>query len=188
MIDKIVAPGMVKAAGVVIGMVALAALLLAAGPAAAGGWVAITLDELPGQVRAGEEVRVGFMVRQHGVTPINSVEPLLTATHRETGETITAEAEQVGPTGHFEATAVFPEAGEWAWRIGVPPFAQETEMAPLTVLPAAAGHALFPAASGARSAMRWAGVVSLVVAAALALVGRRRRGTEAAPETAGSRV
>lgn len=174
----------------------LMALLLLAGSAAAGGWVAITLDELPGRVRAGEEVRVGFMVRQHGVTPINSVEPVLTATNRETEETITAEAQQVGATGHFEATVVFPEAGDWAWRIGVPPFAQETEMAPLTVLPAADPLFRSPpegerAAANARAAMRWAGAGLLLAAAALALIGRRRRGTvspDAAPEAAGSRV
>lgn len=169
----------------------LVALFLLAGPASAGGWVAITLDELPGQVRAGEEVRVGFMVRQHGVTPINNVQPAVTLTHAESGETITAEAQQVGRTGHFEATIVFPEAGEWAWQIGVPPFAQQTEMAPLTVVPVTAGHALFPAASGARAAMRWAGAGLLLVAAAMALVGRRRRETvspKAAPETARSPV
>lgn len=188
--DKIAAPGMVKAAGVVIGMAALAALLLAARPAAAGGWVAITLDELPGPVRAGEEVRVGFMVRQHGVTPINNVEPVLRATNRETGETMTAEAQQVGATGHFEATVVFPEAGEWAWQIGVPPFPQQVEFAPLTVAPATAGHALLPAASGPRATMRWAGAGLLLVAAALALIGRRREtvSPEAAPETARSPV
>lgn len=185
--DKMVALGMVKAAGVVIGMAALAALLLTAGPAAAGGWVAITLDELPGQVRAGEEVRVGFMVRQHGVTPINSVEPAVTLTHAESGETITAGAQQVGPTGHFEATVVFPEAGEWEWRIGVPPFPQQVEFAPLTVAPATAGG---EGVVSARMAMRLAGAGLLLAAAALALIGRRREtvSPEAAPEVAGSRV
>lgn len=164
----------------------LMALLLLAGPAAAGGWVAITLDELPGPVRAGEEVRVGFMVRQHGMTPINSVEPVLRATNRETGETMTGEAQQVGQTGHFEATLVFPEAGEWEWRIAAPPFPQEAEMAPLTVLPAAAGG---EGVVSARAAIRWAGAGLLLAATALALIGRRRTvSPEAAPEAAGSRV
>lgn len=176
--------GMVVLAGVIVGV---ATLLLAARPAAAGGWVVITLDGLPGPVRAGEELRVGFMVRQHGVTPTNGVEPLLTATNPETGETVTAEAQQVGATGHFEAAVVFPAAGDWAWQISVPPFPQAMEFEPITVLPAAGGSgaALFGVgADGVRAAMRWAGAGLLLAAAAVILIGRRR--AAAAPEAAGS--
>jgi len=165
-------------------------LLLIVRPAAAGGWVVISLDELPGPVRAGETVRLGFTVRQHGVTPVNSVTPMLMAVNPQTGETITAEAEQVGATGHFEVATVFPEAGAWEWQLSAPPFPQETRFEPITVLPAAASQSAFPfgnSAGQARTAMRWAGAGLLGVAVVLAYIGRRRRPTEApSPEAAGS--
>ncbi len=176
----------IAVAGVFAGLLAL---LLLARPAAAGSWVVVTLDELPGPVRAGDTLRVGFIVRQHGVRPINSVSPVLTAVNPETGETITAEAEQVGATGHFEATVVLPEAGAWAWQITVPPFPRESRFEPLTVLPAAPagdGPLSFVAAGAgeARAAMRWAGALLLAAAAVLTLISRRRREAVAARSTA----
>lgn len=166
--------------------VGLLALLLLARPAAAGGWVVVTLDRLPGPVRAGDALRVGFTVRQHGVRPINSVSPVLTAVNPETGETIRAEAEQVGATGHFEAAVILPEAGAWAWHIAVPPFPRESHFEPLTVLPATAGDGLLPftGVDGARTALRWAGAFLLAAAAGLILIGRHRREAAAARSTA----
>lgn len=170
--------------------IGLIILLLCVRPAAAGGWVVITLDELPGPIRAGKIVRLGFTVRQHGVTPINGVTPVLTTANPETGETITAEAQQVGETGHFEVAVVFPGAGTWEWRLKAPPFPQETHFEPITVLPAAStGDTILSVGvtpGEARAAMRWAGAGLLGAAALLTLVGRRRRDRVARPQAPGS--
>jgi len=65
--------------------VVVAALLALAAPALAGGWAVITLDSLPKEVRAGQPLHLGFVIRQHGRTPVNTdwdghaLKPVLTA-------------------------------------------------------------------------------------------------------------
>ena len=153
-------------------------LVAVAVPALAGGWVVITLDSLPGEIRAGETLSVGFMVRQHGQTPTNEVSPHLTATNSATGETVEAGATQSGETGHFTVEVVFPSEGQWEWSIAAAPFAHEGKLAPLTVLPAVAANAeaaSSPAALPVREMMRWSALVLLAAAAATAVVGLKRR-------------
>jgi hypothetical protein len=169
--------------------VALLALTLCT-PALAGGWAVVTLDSLPDNLRAGQSYQIGFMVRQHGVTPINSnpfeggpLRPLLLAHNTTSGDTIEREAVQQGATGHFVVDVTFPSAGEWEWEITPPPF-EGTRFAPLAVLaPAAAGQ---PAASAqpvalAQPALIIAGLALLVLAgllAALRVPAGLRRGGE----------
>lgn len=129
----------------------MAALLLLAAPASAGGWAVITLDSLPREVRTGQTLRLGFSIRQHGRQLVNTdweghaLKPVLTA-RKQAGitsaadgttilaaahssasragsdETFQAEARQEGPTGHFVVDVTFPSAGTWAWEIAAPPF------------------------------------------------------------------
>ena len=169
-------------------LVALTLLVLAA-PALAGGWAAVTLDRLPADVRAGETLHLGFMVRQHGKTPINNVTPYLRATRPGASEILRVDAKQEGPVGHFVLDVTFPSAGTWDWQIVPEPF-EGTAFAPLTVLPAAVPAQAAPSASqppasaepqpGAagifgldRSALRWGGLALLLVAAGLALATQR---------------
>jgi hypothetical protein len=131
-------------------VVAIAMLALAA-PVLAGGWAVITLDTLPRDVRAGQSLRLGFVIRQHGRELVNTdwngrpLKPVLTARKQADasssaggtlilaaahssaqvaykGETIRAEARQEGAVGHFVVDVVFPSAGTWAWEIAAPPF------------------------------------------------------------------
>ena len=140
----------------VLGILALLALAV---PALAGGWAVLTLDSLPREVRAGADIQLGFVVRQHGKTPTNTdlngnpLRPVLTAfkqggiagSQPSAAATIRAEARQQGPTGHYVVDLAFPSAGAWAWQISLPTYyVQESPsgsdaavLAPLTVLPAA---------------------------------------------------
>jgi len=103
----------------------------------AGGWAMVTLDELPVEPHAGEPLQVGFVVRQHGVTPVNTVQPYLLAHNAETDETVEVEAVKEGPVGHFVVEVVFPSAGIWTWEIRPEPFGPAPwQFEPLTVLPA----------------------------------------------------
>jgi hypothetical protein len=105
--------------------------------ASAGGWLVMTLDALPaGDTRAGEELSIGFMVRQHGQQPIAGVGPVLTFVHRESGQRVSIKAADEGATGHYVARFTPDRAGAWEWSI----FAWEMRhaMPPLTVAPAAA--------------------------------------------------
>jgi len=160
-------------------LIALALAFVLVPAAAAGGWAISTLDQLPGEVHAGETVSLGFMVRQHGVTPTNDVDPYVMAYNPESGETLRAYAVQEGEVGHFVVEVVFPEAGTWEWSIVPAPF-EGTQLEPLNVLPATLTQ---PAASpqqtvafngnNLRVLLRWSGIALLLGAGTLAILGRR---------------
>ena len=157
----------------------LAALLAFTGPALAGGWAVVTLDTLPEKPRAGATLQIGFMVRQHGVRPTDSVAPYLSATNLETGDVLRTDARKDGPEGHFVVDVRFPTAGTWEWQITPEPF-QATKLGRLSILPPAS-TAPRPIATGevvrepmaAPSALRWAGTIMLLAAIGLALTGHR---------------
>ena len=86
--------------------------------AQAGGWVVVTLDSLP-QVTAGQEVTIGFMVRQHGQTPLAGQKAQVELVHQESGERLVLPAQDSGPTGHYTASLLLPKAGVWEWKIRV---------------------------------------------------------------------
>ena len=178
-------------AAVIVAMLALAA------PALAGGWAVVTLDALPREVQAGASFQLGFMVRQHGVTPTNKdlngnpLRPVLTAIKHggaaKAGETIHAEARQQGPAGHYVVDLSFPSDGVWDWQIALPTYYVQDSpsggnaaiLAPLTVLPAAVAPA--PAAEPATATLlglspavlRWGGVAALMAALAIGVYGQR---------------
>ena len=95
------------------------ALFLALGvanPVFAGGWAVVTLDELPSNVVAGEPIRIGFTVLQHGKTRMTNLEPSITA-KLSFVEKLVVHAESEGKPGHYAATITFPKEGEWEWSI-----------------------------------------------------------------------
>jgi cytochrome c2 len=112
----------------------LAMTFLLVSPALAGGWAVITLDELPGEIVAGQPLEIGFTVRQHGVTLMDGLEPTVHA--RQAGFTLTEQAKAQGETGHYVATLTFPQAGEWTWSIQA--FTGNQPMPPLSVVAAPA--------------------------------------------------
>jgi len=158
-------------------LVGILMLLLPAAIAMAGGWVVITLDAIPGQIRASEVVEISFMVRQHGQTPIHSVEPLLAATNTETGEQIQVQAQPAPELGRFVALVDFPSAGEWDWSISAKPFPQTATFAPLTVLAAQGAVTTETSSQPAldiQTTLRWGGLALLVIAVFLLVLDRRQ--------------
>jgi hypothetical protein len=109
---------------------ALFLILVIAFPAFAGGWAVITLDELPTDVVAEEALTIGFVVRQHGITPMNGLYPIVKATLQKT-ENLVVQAEPDGEAGHYTATLTFPKAGDWNWTIQA--FTMDQPMPALTV-------------------------------------------------------
>ena len=95
---------------------ALLLTLASAIPVFAGGWAVITLDQLPKGVAAGEPIKIGFTVLQHGKTPLNDLDPTVTAKLSLT-EKFVVSAEPEGEAGHYAATLTFPKEGNWEWSI-----------------------------------------------------------------------
>lgn len=99
-------------------------------PVFAGGWAVITLDELPTDVVAGEEFTIGFMVLQHGRTPMTNLTPIITGSlDKDTQFKVMAEEE--GKPGHYTATLTFSKEGEWNWMIEA--FSMQQKMPMLNV-------------------------------------------------------
>jgi cytochrome c2 len=151
--------------------VALSLILLSKSATLAGGWAVITLDELPAQVVAAKPVTIGFVVRQHGLTPMAELTPQITATHEETGESFTTKAEAQGKVGHYTAVLTLPQPGLWNWSIIA--FTMDQPMPGLRVLattPAPASET-----SGPASWPLLLGVIGLVGTAGTSLLWWRKR-------------
>lgn len=93
-------------------LIAVAATLAAAAPAAAGGWANVQLSQLPPETPvSGQKWTVDLDIKQHGVTPLVGAKPAVLlrgadgATHRFAGR-------PTAKPGVYRATVVFP-AGRW---------------------------------------------------------------------------
>lgn len=140
-------------------------LLLAAAftiPALAGGWAVITLDTLPGEVQANQPFEIGFMVRQHGVTPLEGQEPIITASLAGSKDSVEFFAREEGEVGHYVAELILPQAGNWEWSIAA--FTVNQAMPSLTVVSAVpvASDAVKPAFNLLPMAITGIGLLSML--------------------------
>lgn len=95
--------------------------VLAAKPVLAGCCLVLSVDELPRYIVAGEAVTIRFTARlvAHQAQATYPVQETITAFHTETHERLVVEAIPAGAErGRYQATLVFPEAGEWQWQLG----------------------------------------------------------------------
>ena len=120
-----------------------AGLLILAAPAAfAGGWAITSMDELPGEFRAGETYQLGYTILQHGKTPVDGAETEIIARNAATGETLRFVGQADGKPGHYVADVTFPESGSWTWSVTQGDFAVhelgELSVAAMAATPATA--------------------------------------------------
>lgn len=117
--------------------VALALLLITTITATAGGWAVITLDELPGQIVAGQSFTIGFTVRQHGRTLRDDLAPILRFNRSDAKDSLDFTAKREGDSGHYVASVALPNDGQWNWKVDIEQFGMITQdMSPLTVVAA----------------------------------------------------
>jgi hypothetical protein len=92
-------------------LLAVGLLLLFAPAARAGGWATVSLSSTP----AGKTWTVDITVLQHGRTPLNDVQPVVTI--RQGATTKDFAAKRIGKPGTYRAQVVFPTAGRWSYQI-----------------------------------------------------------------------
>jgi mono/diheme cytochrome c family protein len=131
----------------IIGILAIGALLVAATPAAFGGWAVITIESLPEYLEAGQPTTLTFMVRQHGQTPMADLSPTVSlqprGAHFAFGRsTVTAMA--AGAPGRYQATVTAPDTGAVRLTIDANWHAAEIALLPIPVV--AEGRAPAPLA------------------------------------------
>jgi hypothetical protein len=158
----------------------LAFLLAAALPATAhaGGWATVEVDEQPIGLDAGEPWRIELLVKQHGLTPMDGLQPSVLIAN-DAGASRIFPARPAGRPGTYVAEVTYPSAGEWRTRI----FDGFTDASPHRLSPVTIG------AAGAAGGLPWPQIaaiaaVALGFAAALAACGlpplpRRRRAAPA---------
>jgi hypothetical protein len=77
----------------------------------AGGWVVITVTDLPDYVVAGKPVTLTYAVRQHGVHLLGNLPGKVQA--RAGADVVLASAAASSETGYYAASLTLPHAGEW---------------------------------------------------------------------------
>jgi hypothetical protein len=97
-------------------LLVLAAVLVPAEVAQAGGWATVELGDSPSGLAAGKPWRVELIVKQHGITPMEGVTPSITIVSSQGAERTFA-ARPTGSIGHYVADVKFPSGGEWSARI-----------------------------------------------------------------------
>ena len=118
--------------------VALAALMLAALTGTAyttfGGWAVITVDDLPEYVTAGKPVEIAFTVRQHGVSLMENLRPVVYA--KDAKSNVQASAVPGDGAGRYTATLVVPRPGDWTITINSSFMNNQSTLAPITAIAA----------------------------------------------------
>jgi hypothetical protein len=92
---------------------AIAAVLASAPQASAGGWASVGFEPLPDGTSAGSTWSPTIFVRQHGITPLAGLQPVVVLNDARTGAEETVLATETADAGVYEADVVFPEAGDW---------------------------------------------------------------------------
>ena len=172
--------GLVRTPRILAIPLAIAASLIIAVGAAAGGWATVKLDASSPTPGAGDPTEIGLTVLQHGKTPIDWIGLTVVATNAVTGEAVVATAHPKGPIGHYVATLTFPGAGDWSLSYQSQDLVMEGT-ATLTVTdaaiaPASTATAAGPAAAAPAVALGLLVLAFLVTAGAIFARDRRQRG------------
>ena len=158
-----------RLAALPLALLSLIASLALASVALAGGWAFVAAQNAPVDPPAGEETTIELLMLQHGVTPVSWPGLTVIATEASSGAEVRVEAVAKGEKGAYEATFVFPTAGQWTLSFASNDLVMEGSV-PLTVAPAAAvvGQGAASSATAAFDVMPLllvliAGVVTLVI-------------------------
>jgi mono/diheme cytochrome c family protein len=160
-------------------------------PTFAGGWAVATIDELPGQVVAGEPLTIGFMVRQHGTHPSIGLNASIRMQKVGSTDVQRVEVVEEGEPGHYTATLTFPTEGTWNWSLETGFYPEIQPMPALTVVSAdslQASTVTAPAAVTSPLPYVLGGVGLVGLAASLVVLARTRAPWAAATALAAALV
>lgn len=151
-------------------LLALVAAVVLVPTASAGGWATVGLSSLPpDDLSAGGTWSFDLTVLQHGVTPLEGVQPTITLVG-DNGEVAgTFAATPTKESGVYHAEVRFPAAGTWRYEIN-DGFSRTHTFKPVDVGPVSAPSS-FPTVPVGGIAL------AVLLAATLALFVRRSRNT-----------
>jgi hypothetical protein len=81
--------------------------------ASAGGWASVGFEPLPDGTDAGGTWKPTIFVKQHGITPLEGLQPVVMIEETGSGQPTRFLATAGSEPGEYAAEVVFPSAGEW---------------------------------------------------------------------------
>jgi len=90
----------------------IAAALVTAQLGSAGGWATVGFEPLPDGMSAGGTWSPTIFVKQHGITPLTGLQPVVEIVD-ETGAATRFAATETSEAGVYEADVVFRTEGDW---------------------------------------------------------------------------
>lgn len=147
----------------------IAALWLAAS-AGAGGWATVGFEPLPDGSTVGATWSPTIFVKQHGVTPLGGLHPVVTIEDAGSGESRSFTARSGSETGVYQADVVFPSAGDW--HVAIHSGFGESRV---TYGPVAIGLAAADTGTSPISVIGVAALLGALAVGSVALLGMRRR-------------
>ena len=78
-----------------------------------GGWAVVTVDELPDYSTARQPLRLSFIVRQHGMRPLDGLRPRVEARSGNVDMSVDALPVLGAGSGRYVATLSLPQPGDW---------------------------------------------------------------------------
>jgi len=99
-----------------------------------GGWAVVTVDDLPDYVVAGQSVRLSFVVRQHGMTPLSDLRPSVEAKLGNANVSVSAMPDT--GAGRYVAKLTLSRPGDWMVTIHSGFRGSETTLPPIRTVSA----------------------------------------------------
>jgi hypothetical protein len=81
--------------------------------ASAGGWASVGFEPLPDGTQAGGTWKPTIFVKQHGITPLAGLQPVVVIEETSSGASERFVATAGSEVGVYHADVVFPSAGDW---------------------------------------------------------------------------
>jgi hypothetical protein len=112
--------------------------------ASAGGWASVGFEPLPDGTEAGGTWNATIFVKQHGVTPLEGLQPVVMIEKSGSTESSKVLATPGDEPGVYHADVLFPSAGDWRVTILSGFGESKATYGPITVGGAAAGDGSEP--------------------------------------------
>ena len=148
---------------------AVAAALAVAPSGSPGGWATVGFEPLPDGTSAGGTWSPTIFVKQHGVTPLAGLTPVVEIYDDATGAVARFPAVESSEAGVYGADVVFPAEGDWRLTISSGFGDSQVSYGPVSIGAPGAGD------GGSRELpVVGLGVVALTVLGGALLIGARR--------------
>jgi hypothetical protein len=153
---------------VIVVLGALVAALAVAPAASSGGWATVGFEPLPDGTAAGGTWTPTILIKQHGVTPLSGLQPVVEISD-DSGTVETFTATETSEAGVYEADVIFPSEGDWSVTIQSGFGDSHVTYGPVAVGAPVAGDGGFR-----ELPVVGLGIALLVVGAGIALLAARR--------------